>query len=88
MKQKEALFQPLELPCGVVLKNRIAKSAMSDSLGDGIGHPTAQQNRLYQCWAEGGLAVSIFGEVQPTSHSVNDAQILGGNLKLTIFGTR
>ena len=41
MKQKEALFQPLELPCGVVLKNRIAKSAMSDSLGDGIGHPTA-----------------------------------------------
>ena len=32
-----ALFQPLDLPCGVVLKNRIAKSAMSDSLGDGRG---------------------------------------------------
>ena len=68
MQQNEVLFQPLELPCGVVLKNRIAKSAMSDSLGDGTGHPTAQQNRLYQRWAEGGLAVSIVGEVQPTSH--------------------
>lgn len=28
------LFQPLEFPCGTVLKNRIAKSAMSDSLGE------------------------------------------------------
>ena len=68
MQQNEVLFQPLELPCGVVLKNRIAKSAMSDSLGDGTGHPIAQQNRLYQRWAEGGLAVSIVGEVQSTSH--------------------
>jgi len=37
---------------------------MSDSLGDGTGHPTAEQIRLYQRWAEGGLAVSIIGEVQ------------------------
>ncbi|MEM5477949.1 NADH:flavin oxidoreductase/NADH oxidase family protein [Pacificibacter sp. AS14] len=67
MLQNEILFQALELPCGVVLKNRIAKSAMSDSLGDGTGHPTPEQNRLYQRWAQGGLAVSIIGEVQPTS---------------------
>jgi 2,4-dienoyl-CoA reductase-like NADH-dependent reductase (Old Yellow Enzyme family) len=58
------LFSPLKLPCGVTLKNRIVKSAMSDSLGDGTGHPTPEQNRLYQRWAEGGLAVSIIGEVQ------------------------
>ncbi|WP_020590996.1 NADH:flavin oxidoreductase/NADH oxidase family protein [Kiloniella laminariae] len=68
MQQNEVLFQALELPCGVVLKNRIAKPAMSDSLGDGTGHPTTEQNRLYQRWAEGGLAVSIIGEVQATSH--------------------
>lgn len=66
MHEHEVLFQALELPCGVVLKNRIAKSAMSDSLGDGTGHPTPEQVRLYQRWAEGGLAVSIIGEVQPT----------------------
>lgn len=58
------LFEPLRLPCGATLKNRIAKSAMSDSLGDGTGHPTAEQIRLYQRWAEGGVAVSIIGEVQ------------------------
>lgn len=59
-----ALFQEFELPCGTVLKNRIAKSAMSDSLGDGCGNPTKAQIRLYERWAEGGLAVSIVGEVQ------------------------
>ncbi|WP_336232932.1 oxidoreductase [Thalassospira sp. CH_XMU1458] len=58
------LFRPLELPNGVILKNRIAKSAMSDSLGDGTGHPTKAQNRLYRRWAEGGVGVSIIGEVQ------------------------
>ncbi len=64
MQQRGILFEPLELSGGVTLKNRIAKSAMSDSLGDGTGHPTAEQIRLYQRWAEGGLAVSIIGEVQ------------------------
>ncbi|MEP3049278.1 MAG: NADH:flavin oxidoreductase/NADH oxidase family protein [Roseibium sp.] len=62
------LFQPLHLPCGVVLKNRLAKSAMSDSLGDGCGVPTAAQIHLYERWAEGGLALSIIGEVQGTPH--------------------
>jgi 2,4-dienoyl-CoA reductase-like NADH-dependent reductase (Old Yellow Enzyme family) len=66
MRQDKVLFETLELPCGVKLKNRIAKSAMSDSLGDGTGHPTAEQNRLYQRWAQGGLALSIIGEVQPS----------------------
>jgi len=67
MQQSGILFEPLKLPCGVILKNRIAKSAMSDSLGDGTGHPTAEQIRLYERWAGGGLAVSIVGEVQGTA---------------------
>jgi 2,4-dienoyl-CoA reductase-like NADH-dependent reductase (Old Yellow Enzyme family) len=67
MQQHEVLFKPLKLPCGVILKNRIGKSAMSDSLGDGTGQPTDEQNRLYQRWATGGVAVSIIGEVQATS---------------------
>lgn len=60
------LAQSLVLPCGKVLKNRIAKSAMSDSLGDGAGNPTDDQIRLYERWARGGLALSIIGEVQGT----------------------
>ena len=35
MTQTAPLFDDLRLPCGVILNNRIAKSAMSDSLGDG-----------------------------------------------------
>lgn len=67
LQQHGDLFEPLTLPCGVTLKNRIAKSAMSDSLGDGTGHPTPEQISLYQRWAGGGLAVSIIGEVQGSS---------------------
>ena len=58
------LRRSLELPCGAILKNRLAKSAMSDSLGNGEGDPTEAQIRLYERWAEGGAAVSFIGEVQ------------------------
>ena len=58
------LGRPLELPCGVKLKNRLVKSAMSDSLGDGEGNPTDAQMRLYERWAQGGAALSLIGEVQ------------------------
>lgn len=61
---ENVLGRPLELPCGVVLKNRLTKSAMSDSLGDGKGNATAAQARLYERWAEGGAALSLIGEVQ------------------------
>jgi 2,4-dienoyl-CoA reductase-like NADH-dependent reductase (Old Yellow Enzyme family) len=61
---ENVLGRPLELPCGVILKNRLTKSAMSDSLGDGKGNATEAQARLYERWAEGGAALSLIGEVQ------------------------
>lgn len=65
---KTILSRPLALPCGVQLKNRLIKSAMSDSLGDGVGNPTEAQMRLYERWAEGGVALSLIGEVQGSPH--------------------
>ncbi|MGI9325779.1 MAG: hypothetical protein ACR2PZ_11215 [Pseudomonadales bacterium] len=59
-----SLEHPLVLPCGAVLKHRLAKSAMSDSLADGRGDPTTAQIQLYERWARGGIALSIIGEVQ------------------------
>jgi 2,4-dienoyl-CoA reductase-like NADH-dependent reductase (Old Yellow Enzyme family) len=59
-----ALGAPLELGCGVVLKNRLVKAAMSDSLGDGAGDSTDEQVRLYERWSAGGTSLSIVGEVQ------------------------
>jgi len=79
MQQRSVLFEPLDLPCGVTLKNRIAKSAMSDSLGDGTGHPTAEQINLYRRWAGGGVALSIIGEVQGSPNYAEKP----GNLVLT-----
>ncbi|MFT5788807.1 MAG: 2,4-dienoyl-CoA reductase-like NADH-dependent reductase (Old Yellow Enzyme family) [Shewanella sp.] len=55
---------PLKLPCGSVIKNRLVKSAMSDSLADGEGNATEPQTRLYERWAQSGLGLSIIGEVQ------------------------
>src|SRR6056297_1973831 len=46
-----SLFRPLELPNGTILKNRLVKSAMSDTLGDGWGNPTPEQGQLYETWA-------------------------------------
>jgi 2,4-dienoyl-CoA reductase-like NADH-dependent reductase (Old Yellow Enzyme family) len=60
----QILQRSLELPCGAIFKNRLAKSAMSDSLGNGAGDPTEAQIRLYERWAQGGAAVSFIGEVQ------------------------
>ncbi|WP_396667573.1 hypothetical protein [Microbacterium sp. R86528] len=60
----EVLGAPLGLPCGLVLKNRIVKAAMSDSLGDGTGDPSAAQVELYRRWAQGGAALLLVGEVQ------------------------
>ncbi len=60
----QVLAAPLELPCGLVLKNRLVKAAMSDSLGDGAGNPTDEQFELYRRWSRGGAALSVIGEVQ------------------------
>jgi len=61
---KNLLAREVELPCGISLKNSVAKSAMSDSLGDGQGNPTDAQINLYKVWAEGGAGLAIIGEVQ------------------------
>ena len=63
-ESNHVLHRSLELPCGAILKNRISKSPMSDSLADGGGDPTEAQIRLYERWAEGGVALSFIGEVQ------------------------
>ncbi|MDF0531819.1 NADH:flavin oxidoreductase [Tsukamurella sp. 8F] len=57
------LSQPLTLPCGTTLKNRIAKAAMSETLADRHGVPTARLQRLYDTWARGGAGLLITGNV-------------------------
>ncbi|MEZ4401528.1 MAG: NADH:flavin oxidoreductase/NADH oxidase family protein [Kofleriaceae bacterium] len=58
------LASSLTLPCGATLPNRIAKSAMSEVLGDpASGAPTPLLNRLYERWGRGGTGLLITGHV-------------------------
>lgn len=63
MTPHATLAQPLTLPNGVVVKNRLLKSAMSEALGARDGAPTPELTHLYQAWAEGGIGLCITGNV-------------------------
>lgn len=57
------LAQPLELPCGAVLPNRVAKAAMSEQLATLTGKPTRAHVRLYDTWARSGCGLVVTGNV-------------------------
>ena len=57
------LFQPLQLPNGSTLINRIAKASMEENLADTSQGPSAELLRLYQAWAAGGAGLLLTGNV-------------------------
>jgi len=58
------LATPLALTSGVLLPNRLAKSAMTEGLADPHNRATGGHTTLYRRWAEGGLGLSITGNIQ------------------------
>lgn len=58
-----SLSESLTLPCGQTLPNRILKSAMSEIMGTPTHAPGPRLPVLYRRWAEGGLGVSVTGNV-------------------------
>jgi 2,4-dienoyl-CoA reductase-like NADH-dependent reductase (Old Yellow Enzyme family) len=58
-----ALNDPLDLPCGVRLGNRIAKAALSEALGDADNSPDERIVTLYRRWAQGGYGLLITGNI-------------------------
>lgn len=57
------LGESLTLPCGVVVPNRILKSAMTEGLADDHDRATEQHATLYRKWAEGGTGIVMTGNV-------------------------
>lgn len=57
------LAQPLTLPCGAIIDNRIGKSAMTEGLANSFDRPTQQHNQLYKTWSLGGTGLHITGNV-------------------------
>ncbi|WP_413795177.1 MULTISPECIES: NADH:flavin oxidoreductase/NADH oxidase family protein [unclassified Pseudomonas] len=64
------LFQPLRLPNGAVIPNRIAKAAMEENLADPDHAPGQALIRLYRTWAEGGAGLIITGNVMVDRHAL------------------
>jgi len=58
------LNQPLDLPCGASLPNRLAKGAMTEGLADTMNRATIRHERLYKRWSEGGAGMLLTGNVQ------------------------
>ncbi len=56
-------FQPLRLPNGTVIRNRIAKAAMEENMADHEQGPSEALMRLYQAWADGGAGLILSGNV-------------------------
>ncbi len=55
--------QPMTLPSGTVLKNRLAKSAMNEEMADINGNISSEIANLYERWAKGGVGLLITGNV-------------------------
>ncbi|MUL68194.1 NADH:flavin oxidoreductase [Mycobacterium sp. CBMA 234] len=58
-----SLHDPLNLPCGLVLPNRIMKAALSEGLGDKRNAPDERLERLYTAWSQGGYGLVVTGNV-------------------------
>ncbi|MEV5000656.1 NADH:flavin oxidoreductase [Nocardioides sp. LML1-1-1.1] len=66
------LSSPLELPCGVVLRNRLVKAAMSEQLARRDGTPSDRLRRLYAVWAGSGAAVLITGNAMVSRDALTE----------------
>jgi 2,4-dienoyl-CoA reductase-like NADH-dependent reductase (Old Yellow Enzyme family) len=96
MRPEQQLTQPFTLGNGVVIKNRLAKSAMSEALAQQSGAPTPALERLYQRWAEGGIGLCITGNVmidrralgEPGNVVIEDERDLPALSRWAAAGTR
>lgn len=58
-----SLAQPLRLPNGSLLRNRLAKASMSEALGTYDNRPTLGLVTLYRRWAASGIGLILTGNV-------------------------
>jgi 2,4-dienoyl-CoA reductase-like NADH-dependent reductase (Old Yellow Enzyme family) len=58
-----SIASSLQLPCGALLPNRLAKAAMEENMATPGQLPGAALYRLYDAWAQGGAGLIITGNV-------------------------
>lgn len=87
MNNDNHIGSPLTLPCGVVVKNRLFKSAMSEIMGNPDNKPTPSLFRLYERWAQGGTGLLVTGNVMVDKRALGEPQnvVLENNQDLDLF---
>ena len=63
MANSSNLQQPLTLPCGQVIPNRIIKGAMTEGIADKQDNATEKHQTLYRTWSKGDTGVLISGNI-------------------------
>lgn len=58
---KDLFLEPLTLPCGFVLQNRLAKAPMSEERADADGRPNRSLVEMYRAWGNGGFGLNVTG---------------------------
>jgi 2,4-dienoyl-CoA reductase-like NADH-dependent reductase (Old Yellow Enzyme family) len=66
------LEEEMILPNGSILKNRIAKSAMSENLSNKNNEPTAILIEVYKKWAQSGAGLLITGNIMIDSKAIGE----------------
>ena len=61
---KMSINKTLQLPCGVEIKNRFLKSAMTEGIANSDALANNRHVNLYERWAKGGTGISVTGNVQ------------------------
>ena len=81
------LFQPLTLPNGQQIPNRLAKAATEENLADSEHQPGSALRTLYGTWAEGGVGLIITGNVMVDRHALTGpgAVVLEDDRQLPAF---
>lgn len=90
MTSISALNRPLQLPCGAVLPNRLAKAALSEQLATSDLSPSDALVRLYRRWSSSGAGLIITGNVMIDRSAITEArnEVLDREEDLPRYGLR
>ncbi len=71
-----AISQSFTLPSGEVVKNRIAKSALSEGIAEKNGRPSEALFNLYDQWGKGGAGILFSGNTMVDKDHLVNANVM------------
>lgn len=72
----QSLAQPFTLPTGIIVPNRIAKSALSEGIAEKNGRPSEALFNLYERWGKGGAGILFSGNVMVDKDHLVNANVM------------